>query len=264
MTEFAERDGVKLAYDTAGRGDPGIVFVHGWSCDHSHFAPQFEHFSDRHAVATLDLRGHGMSDRPDPRPGVYDITAFADDVLAVAAAVGLDRPVVVGHSLGGLIALECATRPGAVRAAAMVDPAPMVNASIKAIIAAAVEAIENDDDGSWRASFVRGMFLPSDTVRREEIISAMTTLPPPVAAAALRAIDEFDGVGALGKIEVPLLTIGSASPSDSAAEFRAACKTVSVGQTVGAGHFNQLEVPDQVNAMIERFLAVNGLSASTG
>jgi pimeloyl-ACP methyl ester carboxylesterase len=261
VTGFVERDAVKLAYETAGRGDPPIVFVHGWSCDRSYFAPQVAHFSARHAVASLDLRGHGTSGVPQPGPGVYEIDAFADDVLAVAAAAGFDRPVVIGHSLGGLIALECATRPGAVRAAVMVDPAPMVNPAIKTFIGQAADAIENDGDGSWRASFVQGMFLPSDTVRRDDIVRGMSALPPGVAAAALRAIDHLDGVAALGKVAVPLLTIGSASPSDSAAEFRAACKTITVGQTVGAGHFNQLEVPEQVNVMIERFLAINGLSA---
>jgi pimeloyl-ACP methyl ester carboxylesterase len=260
MVEFVERDGVKLVYETAGRGDPPIVFVHGWSCDRSYFAPQVDHFSARHAVAALDLRGHGESGVPDPGAGVYEIDAFADDVLAVSAAAGFDRPIVIGHSLGGLIALECATRPGRVRAAVMVDPAPMVNPAIKVFIGQAADAVENDDDGSWRASFVTGMFLPTDTARRDDIIRGMTTLPPRVAAASLRAIDRFDGVAALGKVEVPVLTIGSASPSDSAAEFRAACSTITVGQTVGAGHFNQLEVPEQVNVMIERFLAVNVLS----
>ena len=144
----------------------------------------------------------------------------------------------------------------------MVDPAPIVNPAIKAFIGQAADAIEDDTDGSWRAAFVSGMFLPTDTARRDEIISGMTRLPPAVAAAALRGIERFDGVAALGAVEVPLLTIGSASPTDTAAEFRAACPTITVGQTVGAGHFNQLEVPDQVNLMIERFLAVNGLSGS--
>src|SRR2546430_540092 len=126
MTELVEHGGVKLAYSTAGHGRPPIVFVHGWSCDRSYFAPQVEHFSKRHATASLDLRGHGTSGVPEPRAGVYEMDAFADDVLTVAAAAGFDRPVVVGHSLGGLVALVCAAR-GAASAAVMVDPAPIVN-----------------------------------------------------------------------------------------------------------------------------------------
>jgi pimeloyl-ACP methyl ester carboxylesterase len=257
MVEYIERDGVKLAYERAGGGDPALVFVHGWSCDRSYFAPQFEHFAPRHTVVTVDLRGHGDSSQPEPGPGVYDVDTFAGDVLAVCAE--LDQSVVVvGHSLGGLIALACAARPGAVQAAVMVDPAPIANGAVKAFIGAAVDAMAADDDGSWRASFVSGMFLPSDTARRDEIIGAMSARPPAVAAASARAIAEFDGVGALGAVGVPLLSIGSAVPADTAADLRDACPTIIIGQTVGSGHFNQLEVPHQVNAMIERFLVTNG------
>ena len=71
---------------------------------------------------------------------------------------------------------------------------------------------------------------------------------------------EFDGAGALARATVPVLSIGSAVPSNASADLRRLFPAITVGQTVGSGHFNQLEVPDQVNAMIERFLAVNGLS----
>src|ERR1700730_5933973 len=105
MAEFVSADGIRLAYDTAGAGDPPILFVHGWSCDRSYFAPQFEHFAASHAVAALDLPGHGGSSQPDPDPGCYDIDVLAGDVLALAGAAGFSRPVLAGHSLGALIGL---------------------------------------------------------------------------------------------------------------------------------------------------------------
>jgi pimeloyl-ACP methyl ester carboxylesterase len=258
MTEFTDRDGVKLAYDTAGSGDTPIVFVHGWACDRSYFAPQFEHFAALHSVATVDLRGHGESSRPEPGPGVYDIGELSADVIAVAHAAGFERPVVIGHSLGGLVALACA-RGGDVRAAVMVDPAPIVNERTKEYFRQVVDTIEHDDDASWRTGFVSGMFLPTDTARREEIISGMTQLPPRIAAALVAAMARYDGPAALGAVAVPLLSIGSAAPSDRAPDLAKACPRITIGQTVGSGHFNQLEVPDQVNLMIERFLAVNDL-----
>lgn len=259
MGELVTDAGVTLAYDAAGRGDPPIIFVHGWSCDRTYFAPQFEHFAAAHAVVAVDLRGHGESGRPAPEADVYSVDAFADDVLAVSAAAGFDRPVVVGHSLGGLTALACAARPGAVRGAVMVDPAPIVNEPIKDFLGQAADAVEADADRSFRTAFVEGMFLPSDTARRAEIIAGMTGRPPRIAAAAVRAIARFDGGAALGRVDVPLLSIGSATPTNTAEDLRAACPTITIGQTVGSGHFCQLEVPDQVNLMIERFLTVNGL-----
>jgi pimeloyl-ACP methyl ester carboxylesterase len=92
-----QRDGVRIYYEQAGCGEPPLVFVHGWCCDHTFFQPQFDHFRAAHAVTALDLRGCGRSDRPETG---YDIPALADDVVALCRTVGIRKPVVVGHSLG--------------------------------------------------------------------------------------------------------------------------------------------------------------------
>jgi hypothetical protein len=67
------------------------------------------------------------------------------------------------------------------------------------------------------------------------------------------------GRSALSKAKVPVLSIGSAVPTNEPADLRSACPAITIGQTVGAGHFNQLEVPEQVNAMIEQFMVINHL-----
>lgn len=160
MAQFASAPGVRLAYDAAGVGDPPMIFVHGWCCDRSYFAPQVGHFSASHAVAAVDLRGHGESSAPDPGPGAYDIAMLADDVLAVAAAARLRQPVLVGHSLGALIGLACAARPGTIRALVMVDPAPITNEPAKAYFRESVDVVRADHGRSWRTTFVNGMFCP--------------------------------------------------------------------------------------------------------
>ena len=251
--------GVRLAYETAGAGDPPMIFVHGWACDRSYFAPQFRHFAADHAVVAMDLRGHGESSQPAPGPGIYDIDVMAGDVLAVAEAAGPGAPVLVGHSLGALIGLACATRAGAIRALVMVDPAPITNERAKAFFRESVGAVAADDTGAWRVKFVEGMFLPTDRVKRAAIIGQMPSAPPGIAAGIMRAMGEFDD-SALARATVPVVSIGSAVPANASADLRRLCPAIAIGQTVGAGHFNQLEVPDQVNAMIERFLVVNGLS----
>jgi pimeloyl-ACP methyl ester carboxylesterase len=259
MAESLSVAGLRLAYDAAGAGDPPMIFVHGWCCDRSYFAPQFEQFATSHAVAALDLRGHGDSGRPETLSGSFDIGKLADDVLAVASAAGFGRPVLVGHSLGALIGLACAARAGAIRALVMVDPAPITNERAKAFFRESVGAVAADGDGAWRMKFVEGMFLPTDAVRRAAIIEQMPGTPPAIAAEILRVMSEFDA-STLAKATVPVVSIGSAVPANASADLRRLCPAITVGQTVGAGHFNQLEVPGQVNAMIERFLAVNGLS----
>ena len=72
-----------------------------------------------HAVATVDLRGHGRSSKPD---GPYDMATVADDVATVVEALGFERPVVAGQSWGGNVVLELgARRPELVRGIACVD-----------------------------------------------------------------------------------------------------------------------------------------------
>ncbi|WP_203920490.1 alpha/beta fold hydrolase [Rugosimonospora africana] len=255
---FAETsDGVRLAYESAGTGRPGMLLVHGWCCDHTYLAPQLTHFAPRYAVVAPDLRGHGDSDRPEPRLGTYDIETLADDVLVVAEEAGLERPLIVGHSLGALVALACAARPGAVRAAVMIEPAPMFPGRHKEHLQRSVPDVAEDHDGSWRRDFAAGLLKSTDTVRRAETMATMAAVPPPIASAVLHSFARFDGGGPLERAEVPLLAITAGSGERELREHRA----VTVGRTVGAGHFPQLEVPEQVNAMIDRFLAINGFGA---
>src|SRR5260370_26719239 len=148
MAQFVSAAGVSLAYDAVGAGDASMIFVHGWCCDRSYFAPQIEHFAASHAVVAMDLRGHGESSKPDPGPGGYDVDVLCGDVLAVAEAAGLRAPVLVGHSLGALIGLACAARPRVIGALVMVDPAPITNERVKAFFRDSVDAIRPDADRS--------------------------------------------------------------------------------------------------------------------
>src|SRR5262249_39115283 len=77
LVQHLDHDDTTLAYEDTGTGDPAFVFVHGWTCNHTHFAPQVEHFRRRHRTVAVDLRGHGASDAPEQE---YTISGFADDV----------------------------------------------------------------------------------------------------------------------------------------------------------------------------------------
>jgi pimeloyl-ACP methyl ester carboxylesterase len=94
MTQFALVPDGRLAYDVAGAGDPPMIFVHGWCCDRSHFAPQITRFSPGHAVATVDLRGHGESSAPDPGPSM----AGRDNRNQAQATSGVRPPIAAAAS----------------------------------------------------------------------------------------------------------------------------------------------------------------------
>jgi pimeloyl-ACP methyl ester carboxylesterase len=252
-----ERDGMRLSYQSGGGGERApLVFVHGWTCNRTYFQPQFDHFAGRgHPVVAVDLRGHGDSDAPD---GGYSIAGFGDDVAWMCGRLGLEGVVVVGHSMGALVAVEVArSHPELPQAIVMVDSAPIVVApELRPLLEGVVGGLAGPDHEVTRRTFVEQfLFLPTDDQDRKARITAdMLTAPRHVALACMEAIGAFDGEAALAACKVPALHIAAANPINDAAALKALNPLVETAQTVGAGHFNQLEVPDQVNAMLERFI----------
>ena len=83
----------------------------------------------------------------------------------------------------------------------------------------------------------------------------MCAVPLPIATAIIRGVNAWNGVGALALCTVPTLLLRSSlGDNPDGVRLRMIKPDLEVGVTVGAGHFHQLEVPEQVNAMIERFL----------
>jgi pimeloyl-ACP methyl ester carboxylesterase len=120
---YAQRDDHRLYYEREGSGDPELIFVHGWCCDRTFFEPQFDHFKSFCTVTTFDLRGCGSSSSPEEG---YDVHGLADDLAWLCAEIGMSRPIVLGHSLGAMIAIELAARhPSLPRAVVAVDPGPI-------------------------------------------------------------------------------------------------------------------------------------------
>jgi len=248
------RNGVTLAYEDRGAGKPAFVLVHGWTCDRSSFAPQAEHFARRHRVVSVDLRGHGASDKPE---GEYSIATFADDVASVIEHLGLGAVVAVGHSMGGVTVLQlAAAHPERVAAIVMVDPAPLVVApEVREGVEIMLRAIAAGDQQMRRQFVANRMFLPtSDRALVEKVLAVMMAAPSHVAIGAMRAILSFDGPSIAARCRVPALHIAGTPPLNLPHLMSQWLPAVINGWTVGAGHFNQLEAPDQVNSMIEAFL----------
>ena len=110
--QYAQVNGINLYYETHGSGRP-LILLHGGLGSGEMFGPILPALAGRHQVIAPDLQGHGRTadiDRP------IDIRLMADDIAALIDHLGLDRPDLVGYSLGGGVALQIAIRhPDVVR-----------------------------------------------------------------------------------------------------------------------------------------------------
>lgn len=107
---FFDVEGAKLAPDGGSmREKPTLLLLHGGpSLDHATFRPAFSGLSDLAQVIYLDQRGHGRSDRSEPKH--WSLRQWADDVYAFCQALGIERPIVLGTSFGGYVAMVYAIR----------------------------------------------------------------------------------------------------------------------------------------------------------
>jgi pimeloyl-ACP methyl ester carboxylesterase len=202
------------------------------------------------------LRGHGESDKPE---GTYPITAYADDIAYMIKQLGLGKVMAVGHSMGSIVVLQLAAAfPDCVAGIVMIEPVRSLtqdSAESRARLEALAAAIEAGIQEPLRQYVTERFFLPSsDRKILEQVLAVMTAMPSRVAATALRAIPEFDGAAVAALCKVPVLHIAATPPLNPPHLVAQLLPTVINGMTVGAGHFNQLEVPNQVNEMIEAFL----------
>ena len=121
QTHIVEVSGLRLhAVRSAGPG-PAALLVHGYASSGRMWHAALEHLDGRVAAHALDLPGHGLSDQPPY--AWYSLDNFLDALRGFAQASGLTRTAVVGHSLGGTIALEYARRyPAAVERLLLINP----------------------------------------------------------------------------------------------------------------------------------------------
>ena len=102
MADRIRVNGVELSVEAAGAGSP-IVFVHGWSMSGRFFQRQLRGLPAGHRVVVPDLRGHGQSEKA--LHGL-SVPSYARDLQALLVQLGVERPVLVGWSMGAMVASE--------------------------------------------------------------------------------------------------------------------------------------------------------------
>jgi len=184
------RNDVDISYlDAAGPTDPrwaadAIMLVHGWACGSTDWAESVERLARGIRVLAPDLRGHGdSSDAED-----YSLTAMADDILALAEHLSIDRLVLIGHSAGAEIAAEAALRaPGLVVALAGSDPAFGTDPADRERLVSVANELDSADDGSAVAAAFARVPEPAGLVAAHRALALASR--PRVSAAMFRSFN---------------------------------------------------------------------------
>lgn len=203
-------DGIHVQYHVYGTGEPALVFIHGWSCDSNYWREQVRAFKGKYTVVTLDLAGHGGTDanRSD-----WGMERFGQDVATAVAAVPNRQLILVGHAMGGPVAIEAARLlEKRVIGIIGVDTFKTIGAPLPsaAQLDAAIKPFEANFIGQTRDMVAAHFFAPgADAQLVQKIAYDMSLSPPKVAIPSLRALLSYDYSAPLKEVQVPIVAINS-------------------------------------------------------
>jgi pimeloyl-ACP methyl ester carboxylesterase len=257
-------DGVPIVYERWGEAAPALVYIHGWCCNRSYWRHQPEVLARGWRRLFLDLGGHGESGMRVQA----SLAAFAADVTAVLEAESVGQAILVGHSMGGVVALAAAQAArarvvGIVGIDTFKQPAQRLSdEQIDSMLA----GLQADFPGAIAALVKTRMFTPGlDTGLAEAVAASMAAQAPDMAVAAQRALLAAP-YGDLLRETAARLPLGLINadyvPTDTAA-LKERCPRMEITIIPGNSHFPMLERPASFNPLLEahirRIAAAAGL-----
>jgi pimeloyl-ACP methyl ester carboxylesterase len=251
---------VRLHYEERGRGPSRLLFVHGYAACWRWWEPALDRLdTSRYHAYAPDLRGTGDSDKP---PSGYNVEQYAEDVFQFCRALGLTDLVCVGHSMGGLIAIQMAlTHRELLRGLVLVDPAPAdppeLTPEQRQLVDVVASQLTSNRDvalGWFQLCFQR----PPVQNRLEALLEAGMSVSAAHARDSMSSI--FDtGLGPrLGEITTPALLIGGDKDALVPLETMLATQQRIPGCGLHVfhrvGHSPQFEVPEHFLRVLTDFV----------
>jgi proline iminopeptidase len=269
-------NGVRLFWTEQGSGVPFIVVHGGLGFDHTYMKHSLDPLGDVMSLVYFDQRGNGRSERVPLEQ--ITIPQLADDIDAFADAIGLERFGVIGHSYGGFIALEYATRyadrlthlichdtspgrfePTPDELAERADPS-WITPEIQAGFAAFAQGLPSDND-EMRARFpeLAPVYLKSSPVSvLTELVDAMI-LDAKTAGASMAYLPQWSVADKLGSITCPTLVLCGRydlmTTPECSKRLSTAIPDAELVWFEDSGHFPELEEPEAFHAAIRDWLA---------
>ena len=249
---IASEDRIPIRYRVYGSGEPALIFIHCWACDSSYWDQQLDTLKTRYTLVTLDLAGHGES---GTTRGDWSIPAFGADVAAVAGQILNDQIVLVGHSMGGPVALE-ATRRLRDRVIGIIGVDSFTNIGLQPLspreLELRLEPYRRDFAKTTRDNVTQRFFTPrSDPNLVRRIADDMASEPPGIGVGAMIGMNNMNYAAALGDITVPIIAINSDRLPTDVDRIRLHAPTFRVKLIPGAGHFLMIEEAPRFNALLD-------------
>jgi pimeloyl-ACP methyl ester carboxylesterase len=255
-------DGARVHYESYGAGKDAVVFIHGWTCDLTFWRGQAPVYR-KHRSLLIDLPGHGQSEKPDVS---YTQERFARAVDAVMRDAGVDRAVLVGHSMGTPVGITFVRLfPAKAKALVMVDgfiPAtPKDDAereSQKTRMNAFLKTWRDPNYKEQAEKMIASMFSDKTTpAMREEIRSKMLSAPQHVMASAFEGMFAMEPPKPGETYRLPAMAVLVQQSGRARYEERLRSVFPNLRKYEaweGSGHFLMMESPDRFNAALEEFL----------
>jgi len=256
-SRFVVVQGVRVHYQGAGAGKRALVLIHGGACDTTLWRNQVPLLAAYGRVLVLDLPGHGLSDKPER---TYDLALFLGAVDAVVRDSGADELIMVGQSLGAMIAYEYARRhPDTARGLIWVEGTFHVPLDVDAQIAAMQRRIRDLRGPNYEQAalaFWEQLFVASTPAAvRDEIHAKLLATPRHVLISTMENLAD-PSLFRVQRLDIPALAVFGAywKPGDHEQMFRSYLPRFEMQVLADVGHYPMLEKPDAVNAALSSFL----------
>ena len=248
-------DGVEIVYYEKGTGNKTLLFIHGYGCNSKYWWAQLQHFSKNYRVISIDIGGHGESgtNRND-----YTMANFGGDVVAVMNEENIKQSYLIGHSMGGPVALEAAVvLQDRVTAIIGVDtfhniakgPAsPFVKLMVNTMFRFRQSSSTNDA--------VTKQFREDANLDLKNWVSQKAeTTDPRASRGSLSSIIAMDYPTQLKKINVPIITLNSRFwMNTEVEEGHKEYSKYEVSFIDGVGHYVMMEKPTYFNKWLDGVL----------
>ncbi|HYE61687.1 MAG TPA: alpha/beta hydrolase [Phycisphaerales bacterium] len=255
-THSATYEGSKVAYEVRGRGQPAIVFVHGWASRGSFWEAQMNDpgLRDRFTLIAVDLPGHGGSDKPDSS---YTMDSQAGAVAAVMQDGGVAQAVLVGHSNGTPLVRQFYRRfPEKTLGLVVVDGAlrPMLAPEMMDQF---LQPLRGPEYRTWIDQFLTPMLAPmKDPAMRERVKASMAATPQNVMVRTMEAAAD-PSIWTEDPIKVPVLAVMAKSPfwtEGYRTHVEGLVPDLEYHTWEGVSHFLMMDEPARFNQLLREWV----------